>query len=538
MHIGLMQIHFRAADVESNTQKIIDLITHYASFDLLIFPELSISGYDAQDHYSHGSFIQACESAWQTILKHATLHRVSIILGNVMQHKGTCYNTTQIALYHAETNTMQTSFYMKSHLPTTDVFDEMRYFRAPSEASSHVVEYQNQTIGFWVCEDLWQASNIQEYALSSLSMMIVINASPFDDTKIQARLSLLKNRAQSLQCPIVYVNTIGGQDDLLFDGMSCVMMPSGECLSAPLWEECVLGIETQSWRITSLQWPMPPRWHTPIFPHRATLIEQIDRGLVRGLSDYFHKHQQTDAIIGLSGGIDSACVLHYAVEALGSDHIEAIFLSSKHTSTLSATLASHVAQQLNVHLYNMPIEPYHQLIESTHQTQRLTDENIQARLRGLLLMMHSNRTGAWVINTSNKSELAMGYGTLYGDLIGAFALIKDVVKTRVYELVQHRDPHAHQIPMALRTRAPTAELRPEQTDQDTLPPYDLIDDFIHRYIEQKHDFLSPNHTEQWMMQALHRSEYKRRQAPIGPKITTSSFDRGWRWPIGMVRKLY
>jgi len=425
--------------------------------------------------------------------------------------------------------------YRKQLLPNYSVFDEMRYF-APGRAAC-VVEIGGIPVGLSICEDVWQPEPVRRAVDAGARLLLTLNASPYHMEKGREREALAQARAQESGVPLVYVNLVGGQDELVFDGASFVTDARGTVTQrCPAFEEGLYAVEFEVRNEKAVPKPLP-------LPPNASLEEEIYRALVLGVRDYVGKNRFPGVAIGLSGGIDSALTLCIAVDALGAERVEALMMPSRFTSTMSLEDAAAQAKSMGVTYHSISIEPMFEAFmaqlkdEFQGRARDVTEENIQARIRGTLLMAVSNKTGKMVLTTGNKSEMAVGYATLYGDMAGGYGAIKDVLKTMVYRLAEYRNRIQPVIPQRVIERAPSAELAPGQMDSDSLPPYDLLDPILERYVEQDQ---SPEAiiaagfeaaTVRRVAAMVDRNEYKRRQAAPGVRITRRAFGRDRRYPI-------
>lgn len=524
------QINLFVGDIEGNTKYIIDTANrayreHKA--DLVIFPELAITSYPPEDLLFRPGLYRRVHQALQKIadaVKHTT-----VIVGYPDNINGKRYNKAAII---AEGKILAT--YAKQKLPNYHVFDEKRYFTPAHE--SCVLKIKEVNIGILICEDLWFKEPPQQSIHAGAQILICINASPFAQDKAHARHDLLVKQS-ALKVPIIYLNLIGGQDELVFDGGSMVMDQQGEIVQqAAYCQEALLVVEfdiEHGLNILTKQ-PLPPELLDE---------EKIYRVLVLGVRDYINKNRFPGAIIGLSGGIDSALTLAIAVDAIGAENVAAVMMPSRYTSTMSLEDAHIEAKALNVHYSIIDIEPIFKAFlnslagEFASLPTDTTEENLQARIRGTLLMSISNKKGAIVLTTGNKSEMAVGYATLYGDMAGGFAVIKDVYKTMVYRLCKYRNTISPIIPNRVLARAPSAELATHQTDQDVLPPYHVLDEILERYIGKDEDsaaIAAAGFDIELVKKVVHminRNEYKRRQAPVGIRITERAFGKDRRYPI-------
>ncbi len=531
LKIIMAQLNFLVGDIEGNTHKIITQIQRSRdelNADVVVFSELAITGYPPEDLLLRPGLYIRVEAALDKIL--AATSQIDVIVGLPWRDEShNHYN----ALVHIRDHSIVTRYY-KQRLPNYGVFDEQRYFTAGDTGC--ITQINNVPIALTICEDLWFPGIMQKAKADGAQLMISINASPFDAHKRELREKIMGERAQEGNMPLIYVNTIGGQDELVFDGGSMALNADGSIQhQAPFYQETLEVVEIsvgQTLKIVSSH-------ITPTLSPEA----RIYQALVLGLRDYISKNGFHSAILGLSGGIDSALTLALAVDAIGAEHVEALVMPSQYTSELSMTGAREGAEALGVKHRIISIEPIfnatlNSLAPEFHGlAPDATEENIQARVRAILLMAISNKTGAIVLTTGNKSELSVGYCTLYGDMVGGFAVIKDIPKTWVYRLANYRNTISPVIPQAIIDRPPTAELAPNQLDQDTLPPYDILDGILALYIEQDQSLDNivaqgfDRSTAQKVIKMIDRNEYKRRQAPIGVRVTEKAFGRDRRYPI-------
>ena len=527
MRIALAQHPYKMADIEGNTLRIIKAVrdAHTQNARLVVFPEMAITGYPADDLLLRNDFLNKTMQALEYIAKRSPPN-TDIIVGAPWQEDDDLYN----AAVHISNNRI-THCYYKRHLPNYGVFDERRHFKPGNK--SYVFQIDDLSIGVTVCEDIWHSAPALETAQSYANLTININASPFDIDKQAQRDRILQERVAQTKTPILYLNRVGGQDELVFDGDSRVISAQGQnILRAPAFEADVYFLEIDNGRLSAQTQAQTPRQ-----------ITNIRRALTMGLRDYVEDHDATGVVIGLSGGIDSAVTLTISVEALGAGRVRTLMMPSPYTATSSIEDTRILTNKLEVAWQEIPITG---LFETMKQMLKpafgdlppdKTEENIQARLRGNLLMAIANKHGLMVAGTSNKSEIAMGYTTLYGDSVGAYAPLKDLSKTLVYALAQDYNKDEAVIPQRIIDRPPTAELAEGQLDTDSLPPYEILDPILEKIIDHdatveslvaegyRHDLVAK------IWQAVLASEYKRRQAPIGPKITPRAFGRERRYPI-------
>jgi NAD+ synthase (glutamine-hydrolysing) len=562
--VSLAQINPTVGDIEGNTRRIVDGIAQARALgaDLVAFPELAITGYPPEDLLFKSAFIEANLAALADVTKAA--RGLTAVVGFVDKRQD-LFNAA--AVVHDGT---LAGVYHKQYLPNYGVFDENRYFQAGREAS--VFTIGPTCIAVNVCEDVWYPTGpTTPQALAGAELIVTINGSPYHAGKARFRERMIATRAADDVVWLAFVNMVGGQDELVFDGASMIVDPHGETVArahqfieeivtADLDLDAVFRARLQDSRrrketldvarapVISVP-PLPTRVQAP--PAPAPLAEPLPRvdevfqALVVGTRDYVRKNGFKRVVIGLSGGIDSSLVAAVAVEALGRENVTGVTMPSPFSSRGTRDDARRLAKNLGIEFMRLPIstvfkgflkslaEPFKGLKED------VTEENIQARIRGTLLMALSNKFGWLVLTTGNKSEIAVGYSTLYGDMAGGFAVIKDVPKTLVYELSRHVNARAGKpvIPESVIDRAPSAELRHEQKDQDTLPPYDVLDAILEAYVEDSRgvaDLIAQGfapETVRKVVRMIDAAEYKRRQGPIGVKITPRAFGRDWRLPI-------
>ena len=525
MKLALAQINPMVGNIKNNTEKIIDFIKNAQNqgIDLICFPELCITGYPPEDLLLKPQFVSENILALNKIVFYTK--NINVILGFVDKNKKDLFNASAFIK-----NKKIIGIYKKNILPNYGVFDEKRYFKAGTKTP--VFNIDGIKIGINICEDIWHKNGPQKkQSKSGVKLIININASPFSTGKIKEREKLLYERAKECKTDIAYINLVGGQDDLVFDGGSMFVNKTGKIIAkGRQFEEDLVIIDlenpSKSKNILSLGYE-----------------EEIYNALVLAVKDYVRKNNFKKAVIGLSGGIDSALVLTIAVDALGSENVFAIFMPSKYTSKRSKIDAENLANNLNVKIHNISIENMYDsyiaaLSKEFHGIKEdITEENIQARIRGNILMAFSNKYGWLVLSTGNKSELSVGYCTLYGDMAGGYALLKDVTKTLVYKLAKYRNTISKVIPKDIIIREPTAELKENQKDQDSLPPYEILDDIIQLYVEENKsikDIIRKGFEESVVKRVIYlidKNEYKRRQSAPGPKITHRAFGKDWRVPI-------
>jgi NAD+ synthase (glutamine-hydrolysing) len=500
---------------------------------VIVFPELSLTGYPPEDLLLFPEFVQAAE-ALLAQLASETDGQLLWVMGAMGKNVSGQLTNEAVVLGNGRV----LARYAKQALPNYGVFDEKRYFTAGDTAC--VLEWQGRQLGLLVCEDLWQSEPAKLAKAAGAQVLLSLHASPYEVGKLHQRLAVAQARFAETGLPIVYVNQVGGQDALVFDGRSFVY-DGNRFAYLPISQSTVSLV---SWTQQRLD-PIGQDWSEQL-PTTDLDWSAIWQMLVLGLGDYVRKNGFKGVLLGLSGGMDSALVVALAVDALGADAVEAVMMPFAYTSDISKIDAAEQAAMLGVRYTQLPIEATYNTIEQTLAERFIgldadvTEENLQARIRGLLLMALSNKTGKLLLSTSNKSESAMGYATLYGDMNGGFAPLKDVPKTWVYALANWRNAQSLVIPQRVIDRPPSAELRPDQTDQDNLPPYDTLDAWIEGRMMQGRSLTqlasdSAVSVDDVMlnrsMRLLRLSEYKRRQAAPGVKITARSFDKDWRMPI-------
>ncbi len=529
--IALAQLDLAVGDVAGNTKKIIanaNRARDELRADLVVFPELSICGYPPEDLLFHAGFRYSVESAMAEISDH--VFGIAVLMGFPEYDDDRIYNACAVF-----EDGKVVAHYRKQLLPNYSVFDEERYFKAGRDAA--VFKLKGIRIGLNVCEDVWKAGPMRANRAAGAECVIVINGSPFDLVSQETREGEVRSRIAEVQIPVVYVNMVGGQDELVFDGGSFAMNADGEIsFRAPPFDE---GLHTVILNGTA-KGVMPEAGEcAEMLPTEA----RVYRALVTGTRDYVTKHGFPGVIVGLSGGIDSALVATIACDAIGADRVRAVMMPFRFTSTMSQEDAAKQAAALGIVYDVIPIEPMYEATVDQLQTilgdreADVTEENIQARCRGLLLMAISNKTGRMLLTTGNKSEMAVGYATLYGDMAGGFAPIKDCSKTLVYRLAHYRNTLGDVIPERVITREPTAELRADQKDSDSLPGYDVLDPILEAFIEEDLSVAEiadrgfERNVVIRILEMVKRNEYKRRQAPPGIRISGRAFGRDWRYPI-------
>src|SRR5690554_853816 len=525
--VTLAQLDFTVGAIKRNTDAIIHTLEQFQESDLVVFPELAITGYPPEDLLFRDDLEQRVEQALAQIAAAATSNVA--IVGHPQKVGEQLFNSVSV-LHRGEC----IARYHKQRLPQYGVFDEQRYFIPGHE--NGVFNWQGHRIGLMVCEDLWHREPLVKLAPEQVDVIISLNASPYEVDKHQQRLHILQQRISESQTPIIYVNNCGGQDELVFDGHSLVLNGTGELVAElPHCEAACASIRMDANGITRLDEEFAPR-----VAHR---LNEIYQALVLSVRDYVAKNGFQSVTLGLSGGIDSALTMAIAVDALGAGKVHAIMMPFRYTSQMSQDDAAEQARLAGVSYDVVAIEPIYNAF--MQQLQPLfadtdadtTEENLQARARGMLLMAVSNKTGSLVLTTGNKSELAVGYCTLYGDMNGGFAPIKDIPKTLVFELASFRNRNGIVIPERVITRPPSAELAPDQKDEDNLPPYEVLDKILTLYVEQDWSpaaIIDCGFAEADVLRVVRLvdiNEYKRRQGAVGPKITARNFGKDRRYPI-------
>jgi NAD+ synthase (glutamine-hydrolysing) len=553
LKVALAQINATVGDLAGNARKIIEAAqrAHAQGASLVVAPELALTGYPPEDLLLRPAFMQACVEALASMARElAACTGLHVLVGHPHQFgdrgdvrtKSTAtplrFNAASVLAGGAVIGT-----YCKRELPNYQVFDERRYFASGRDAglAPLVFDVAGTRVGVLICEDAWFEEPGRAAKAAGAQLLAVLNASPFHLDKAEEREARMAERARATGLPVVFSHLVGGQDEVVFDGASFAVAADGSVrMRAPSFEEAVALVEIDGARVRGELCPPPP------------IEAQAWAALVTGVRDYLGKNGFPGAIIGLSGGIDSALVLALAVDALGADKVRTVMMPSPYTADISWVDAREMARRVGVQYDEIAIAPMFDAFRTSLAPQfaglpeDTTEENIQARIRGTLLMALSNKTGRIVLTTGNKSEMATGYCTLYGDMAGGFAVIKDVSKTLVYRLARWKNAQPTRradgtdgpwIPKRIITRAPSAELRPDQTDQDSLPPYDELDAILARYMEedQSVDDIVAAGFERTTVERVTRlikvNEYKRRQAPVGIRITHRAFGRDWRYPI-------
>jgi len=530
LRIVLAQLNLLVGDVGGNTDRIIAAIGQARDrlqAHAIAFPELALTSYPPEDLLFRPGLFRRLDEAFARLRQEA--RGIDVIVGYPEREGSTLYNAACVLR-----DGIVVANYRKQHLPNYGVFDEKRYFAAGDRPC--VVEIAGMPLGLTICEDLWHPGPMGQSVAAGARAVLNINASPYHRRKHDERAQLVAQRAAEHGTPILYLNLVGGQDELVFDGESFVVDGTGAITQrVEAFTEGLMTVE-----LTGAKPAIPRSGEVaPLLGEE----ESVYRALVLGVRDYVNKNGFPGVVIGLSGGIDSALTLCIAVDALGADRVHGVLMPSRYTAPMSLEDAHAAAAALNVATSTVSIEPMFKAFvqelasEFRGAAGNTTEENLQARVRGMILMAISNKTGRMVLTTGNKSEMAVGYATLYGDMAGGFAAIKDVPKVLVYRLARWRNSQGQAIPQRVFDRPPSAELAPDQKDTDSLPPYEVLDPILERFVERDEspeDIIAAGFdaaTVQRVVAMIDRNEYKRRQAPPGVRITPRAFGRDRRYPI-------
>lgn len=537
VRIGIGQIDPKVGDLPENLELIREAVgwAKRESVDLLIFPELALIGYPPRDLLLRRGFVEAAEKAFQAVVKES--EKVPIVIGHIAKAQPRPKNEVDPSSSLWQPHFLENAAFLllggaiagyqaKVRLPSFDVFEEERYF-LPGE-KAEVLEFLGLRLGLSVCEDFWYAdSAVAKQCEANVDLLINISASPYFRGKPVLRFSLGKKWAKKANAPVIYANLVGGQDELIFDGRSFCVRPDGEfLLASPAFIPGFFAFELDG---------------KPVEPPEERGIEDVHRALVLGIRDYAQKNGIGKAVIGISGGVDSAVVTVLAVEALGKENVIGVFLPGPYTSSVSEEGAKGLAVNLGIKFLEIPItsafESLQEILAKEISLVGVVAENLQARLRGVILMAIANALGALVLCPGNKAEIAMGYNTLYGDTVGALAPLGDLLKEDVYALAREINAAGKTIiPEEVIRRPPSAELRPNQRDEDDLPPYAVLDPFLREFLEKNaaQEVLEEKFGREWVQEILrrfYRAEYKRRQLPLVLKVTPKAFGLGWRFPV-------
>jgi NAD+ synthase (glutamine-hydrolysing) len=526
MKIAIAQINCTVGDLAGNAAKIADYAQRAKTqgADILLTPELGLCGYPPEDLLLRDGFYRACDEALDRLARQVS--GITVIVGHPHKQGENRYNAASIlrdgkivATYH------------KHSLPNHSVFDEERYFTHGSQPC--LVEMGGIRFGVIICADVWHEHAASRAKEAGAQVLLVLNASPYHFNKQYTRYDTIRQRIGDTGLAVVYANMVGGQDELVFDGASFAMDDQGELTHQfPAFDEVLGMVELQDGKLVRGTVESVERDEASIY-----------RALCLGVRDYIQKNRFPGVLLGLSGGIDSALTLAVAVDALGADKVRAVMMPSPYTAQISIDDSREMVKLLGVKYEELDIVPTFDALQGTLAPlfkglpADTTEENLQARIRGVLLMALSNKTGSLVLTTGNKSEMTVGYATLYGDMAGGFAVLKDVSKTWVYRLSNWRNSKGRVIPERIITRPPSAELKPDQTDQDSLPPYDVLDAIMACYVEKNlsiPEIVARGYAEADVLRVvklIRIAEYKRRQAPVGVRITDRGFGKDWRYPI-------
>jgi NAD+ synthase (glutamine-hydrolysing) len=532
LRIAAAQLNQTVGDFDGNAQRIVQAARDAAAsgVSVLVTPELSLSGYPPEDLLLRGAFYDKCKAAVAWICEQTAQMDLHLLVGVPVLKDGLRYNAA-LLLHKGQ----QVGEYFKHDLPNYDVFDEERYFEPA--ARPLVFEVGGVRFGVVICEDFWFRYAPESSHLAGAQILLVLNASPFHLDKQNERIVAARENVTTQGMPVLAANLVGGQDELVFDGLSFALNRRGELTGQGH------GFAPDLVMADVIDQDGAPDLKGERVEPAMPLEHQVYSALVLGVRDYVGKNGFPGAIIGLSGGIDSALTLAIAVDALGADKVRTVMMPSRYTADISWIDAREMAERLNVRYDEIAIRPAFDAFlemlsgEFAGLAPDTAEENIQARIRGTLLMALSNKHGSIVLTTGNKSEMAVGYCTLYGDMAGGFAVIKDIAKTLVYRLSRYRNTISPVIPERIITRPPSAELRPDQTDQDSLPEYDVLDGIMQMYMEENRSVAEilaagyPREAIDRVVRLIRINEYKRRQAPVGIRVTRRGFGRDWRYPI-------
>tara|TARA_R110000744_G_scaffold79700_8_gene156456 strand:- start:3193 stop:4830 length:1638 start_codon:yes stop_codon:yes gene_type:complete len=535
LRIAMAQLDMLVGDITKNTQSVIDAACKARDeerADVVVFPELTLTGYPPEDLLLRPSLDPRIESALAKVL--AEVRDIHVVIGYPRRIDGELFNCAGV-IYQGK----MLIEYAKQKLPNFLVFDDKRYFSEGLDAG--IVDIKGVKVGLSICEDIWHPEPVAQAKAAGAELILNLNASPYHIEKMGERETLLHKRATEVSLPIVYVNYMGAQDELVYEGGSFAVNAKGEKIMQAPW------FETGLYCLDMIVDDSQPNKVEPVAGIIAPALDveaSVYQAMVLGLRDYIEKNRFKGIVLGLSGGIDSALSLAVAVDAIGADRVQAVMMPYTYTSSISLHDAEEEANLLGVKYSVLPIESMVSAFtdilapEFEGYAKDTTEENLQARTRGVVLMAISNKKGLMVLTTGNKSEMAVGYATLYGDMVGGYSVLKDVFKTLVFKLCRYRNTLGYVIPERVITRPPSAELAPDQKDEDSLPSYDILDDILRMYIEEDQSAEAILATKKFDRETVYRvlrlvdvNEYKRRQSPTGVRITARGFGRDRRYPI-------
>ena len=529
VYVAIAQINSIVGDLAGNAEKILDACrrAHAGGADIVVTPELSLVGYPPEDLLLRQSFYAKTATAFNALVTALqAFPALYVVLGHPLARGEARFNAASVVCDGKVLGT-----YCKSALPNDAVFDEKRYFTAADEALVFAVK--GVKFGINICEDTWYPHAPAKARAAGAEVLLIPNGSPFHMNKQHLRYDMMRENICAQGMSLVYANLVGGQDELIFDGNSFVLDAEGHVCAR--LAHCAEDLQIVPFEGSH---PLPLD-----LAHEQTVEAQVYQALVLGVRDYLRKNGFPSVVIGMSGGVDSALTLAVAVDALGADQVRTVMMPSPYTAEISWVDSRDMVERVGVRYDEIPINDCFAAFRSTLATEfeglaeDTTEENIQARIRGTILMALSNKHGSIVLTTGNKSEMAVGYCTLYGDMAGGFAVLKDIAKTLVYRLCAYRNTVSDIIPQRILSRPPSAELRPDQTDQDSLPPYEILDAIMQMYMEENlsiADILDAGYRQQdveRITRLIKINEYKRRQAPVGIRVTHRAFGRDWRYPI-------
>jgi NAD+ synthase (glutamine-hydrolysing) len=540
VRVGIAQLNPLVGDLTGNARLVLEAAqeAYGQGARLLLTPELTLTGYPPEDLLLRPDFVERCEATLHALCQDLSpLRGMHVVVGHVCQTQEGLRNAASVLVDGTVLGT-----YFKQELPNYSVFDEKRYFTSGTEAFGFSVN--GVRFGINICEDIWGETAPEAASALDIQALLVLNASPYSLEKQAQRVRIALRCVERTHCALVYANLVGAQDELVFDGASFVLTREGQLiLRAMDFKTSLSYIEVSSEGLVSLSEKVNPTQGMRLSAEVLSKEAQIWEALKICLTDYVKKNGFRSVILGLSGGIDSAVVMAVAVDALGADRVHAVMMPSRYTADISQIDARDMVKRLGVDYREIAIadlaSSFDQVLAPifADRAPDATEENIQARLRGMLLMALSNKFGHLVLTTGNKSELSTGYCTLYGDMAGGFAVLKDVAKTMVYRLARWRNTLGEVIPVRIITRPPSAELREDQTDQDNLPEYEVIDAIIEHYVERNASPAQivaagyPVEAVEQVVRLIRINEYKRKQGPFGPRITERAFGRDWRYPL-------